>query len=359
MLARVAEAEGIIGEALPLERDISPRADARALWATFRAFRRFRPDITNVGTPKAGLVGGLAALLAGVPARIYVLHGLRFETATGAKRRILELTERIACACAHRVLCVSPSVRQGAIAAGVVPRHKAQVLGSGTVNGVDLDRFSARPGAEALAALRARIGVEPDAKLVGFVGRFTRDKGMNELVDAFAALAPRYPDVRLLLLGGFEDGDPVAPSTRERIEGSGQIVWPGAVPDTAAYYHLMDLLVLPTYREGFPTVCLEAAAAGIPVVTTEATGARDAVVDGVTGRVVPVGDAAALAAAIAELLDDPARARALGAAAQDRVRAEFLPQRILGLLGSLYEELTARRARRPGRGGSDHAAQTR
>ena len=338
----VVQEERISGEALPLAREIAPAADLRALWATFKAFRRFRPDVTNVGTPKAGLIGGMAALLARVPARIYVMHGLRFETSTGAKRALLKVTEKIACACAHRVLCVSPSVREEAIAAGVVSAARAHVLGSGTVNGVDLDRFRNPPAPDVISELRDQLGLPVGSRVVGYIGRFARDKGLNELIEAFAQVERNRPDVRLLVIGGFDQSDPVANATRERIQKGGNIIWPGAVPDTAPYYHLMDLVVLPTYREGFPTVCLEAAAAGLPVVTTRATGARDAVIDHVTGRLVAVGDAATLADAIEQLLDDPDRARALGDAAQRRICAEFLPERVLALLGEVYRELSER-----------------
>jgi glycosyltransferase involved in cell wall biosynthesis len=341
LLQDVARDEGASAVGLPFEREISPRADLIALLATWRSFRAFRPDVASVGTPKAGLVGGLAAVFAGVPVRVYVLHGIRGEKAGGFKGRLLRLIERIACACAHKIVCVSPSVRDRGVELGFLSKRKAVVFGPGSANGVDMARFSEPPDAARLDGLRQQLGLARGVKVIGFVGRFVRDKGVNELISAFAAIEHERPEARLVMLGGFEDADPVGAATRARIEQGGSIVWPGAVSDTADYYHLIDLLVLPTYREGFPTVCLEAAAAGVPVIATTATGARDAVIHGVTGLLVEPGDAGGLATAMAELLDDPERAKAMGRAGQDRVRTQFQPQRIWQSLEKLYLDLLA------------------
>ena len=347
LLEGVAKDEGVSWQGLPLQREISLGADLRALWATWRAFRSFRPDLTAVGTPKAGLIGGLAAVLAGVPARVYVLHGIRGERAVGAKGMLFRLIERIACACAHKVVCVSPSVRERAIELGFMAERKAVVLGQGSANGVEMERFSVVPAPAALAELRRQVGLPERCRVIGFVGRFTRDKGIDELVSAFSLIERDRPDVRLLMLGDFDETDPVAPETRDRIRKGGSIIWPGAVADPAPYYPLLNILVLPTYREGFPTVCLEGAAAGLPIVATWATGARDAVIDGVTGRLVPIGDASALATAIGELLDDPERALAFGIAGQERVRREFQPQRIWTSMNDLFLDLFPATGRLP------------
>jgi lipopolysaccharide/colanic/teichoic acid biosynthesis glycosyltransferase len=160
--------------------------------------------------------------------------------------------------------------------------------------------------------------------VIGFVGRFTRDKGISELCSAFQRLKSAFPDVRLLLVGDFEDGDPVDPAVRAQLESDPHVhlcrAW---VPDTAPYYGMMNVLALPSYREGFPNVPLEAQAASVPVVTTTVTGAVDSVLDGTTGRLVPPRDEAALADALRELLDDPEKCRRMGEAGTDWVRAQF------------------------------------
>jgi glycosyltransferase involved in cell wall biosynthesis len=346
LIEEVAQSEGVSAEPLPLKREMSPLADAYALWRTWRALRRFRPDIINFGMPKAGIVGGLAAVLARVPARIYVLHGLRLETAKGVEAIILSATERLACASAHRVLCVSPSLREEAVRLGLAPADKLRVLESGSANGVDFARFATPPGDLQKKQLQRELGIESHMTIVGFIGRFTTDKGVTELVQAFDRLEALRPDVRLLMIGQFEGLDPLPAETRARVEARYKIIWVPFVPDPAPYYHLMDIFVLPTRREGMGMVCLEAAAAGLPVVSTQATGARDAVLDGVTGRLIPVGDVAALEEAIREFIDDPAHARTLGKAGQKRVRSEFSPQRIWAALEDLYHEVLQSRAPR-------------
>jgi lipopolysaccharide/colanic/teichoic acid biosynthesis glycosyltransferase len=337
---------------VPMKREISPLHDLRSLWRIWRLLHRIRPDLTNVGTPKAGLLGGLAAVMAGVPCRIYALYGLRLETATRVKRRILMLTERIACKCAHRVICASPSLRQRSIDLGLVESEKAFVLGNGTCNGVDVVFFLPSPKVVARSEqLGKELNLPNDVPVIGFVGRFTRDKGIAELLDAYDELRCKYPALRLLLLGDFENGDPVPLSLRARIESDPLILRPGFVPDTSAYYQLMDMLVLPTWREGLPQVNIEAQAAGIPVVTTRATGAIDSVQDGKTGLLVPVGDASALARAIGSLLDDAAKRKEMGRSGQEWVTRKFAGDRVRAAQVRQYQSLIREKLGHGGRRG--------
>ena len=339
-LNAVAAREGVSAAAIPMQREISPIADCVSLLRLVRMLLRVRPTISDFGTPKAGLLGSIAAWIARVPCRIYTVRGLRLETVHGLKRALLFSSEWIACRCATRVRCVSPSLRDQIVALGIAPPDKTVVLGSGTCSGIDVSRFL--PDAKTPAKteqLRQALGILAGAPVVGFVGRFTRDKGIGELVDAFDALKQNVPGVSLLLVGDFEAGDPVPRSVRDRIEQDPSIVRAGFVGDTAPYYHLMDVLALPTYREGFPGVPLEAAAAGKPVVTTNATGARDAVVDRLTGVVVPVGDANALASALQVVLANPDLANEMGAAGSERVERDFSRQNVVTAALDQYEEL--------------------
>ncbi|MHA0042736.1 sugar transferase [Deinococcus sp. PEB2-63] len=319
-----------------MEREINVRADFRALLSTYRTIRGFRPSITNVGTPKAGLIGGLAAMAARVPVRIYTLHGLRLETVKGPKGRLLHSAERLAMACAHRVVCVSPSLQERVGELGLAPAHKTVVLGSGSPNGVR------QPGVTdpaVTASHRATLGLREDTPVIGFVGRFTRDKGMAELMEAFRRVQERLPSARLLLIGDYEPGDPVSPEVRDLIEQTPGVLRTGFVPDVYPYYPLMSILALPTYREGFPTVALEASAFGLPLVTTDATGARDAVQDGVTGWRVPVGDADTLADALTSALLDPAETRRRGEAGRRWVTENFDPTSVQQRWADYYAEL--------------------
>ncbi|GMA16003.1 glycosyltransferase family 1 protein [Deinococcus metallilatus] len=345
-LEAFARQEKALAIRVPMHREISPRADLVSLARLFLTYRKARPTVINVGTPKAGLLGGLAGVAARVPIRIYTLHGLRLETATGAKRQLLTAMERLAMACAHRVVCVSPSLRERVHELGLAPASKTVVLGAGSVNGVPLPDPAATLGAS--AELRRTLPLPEGTPVVGFVGRFTRDKGIAELMAAYRQVRSQFPATRLLLVGDYEAGDPVPADIRKAIESDPSVIHVGFVPDVTPYYPLMSVLALPTYREGLGLVALEAAAAGVPAVTTDATGARDAVQEGVTGWRVPVGDSGALARALLEALTQPEVARARGAAGYRRVREEFAPEVVQQHWKTYYQELLA--ARGPGRG---------
>jgi len=351
--------EGITIHPLPMRREISLFADLVSLIRAWLLVRRLKPDIVDASTPKAGLLFTLSAALYGVPCRVYTLHGLRLETTSGFLRWLLKQIERITCACAHRIICVSSSLRQRAIELRLASPDKFVVIGSGSVGGVPSERFVLTPQVQRqVDRLRQELGLlsakscststltstssSPSTfPVIGFVGRLVKDKGIKELVDAFFILKPRFSSLRLLLVGPFEEGDPVDPETRRLIQSTSEIIAVGRIrkEDMVPYYYIMDVLVLPTYREGFPGAPLEAAAAGKPVVTTNATGAIDSVIDGVTGFIVPVGDAQALADAIARLLADPALAKQMGEAGRKRVIAEFQPERIWRGVEKLYREM--------------------
>lgn len=298
-----------------MARDPSPLPDLRALLSLIRLLRAVRPDVTVVGTPKAGLLVGLAALLARVPRRFYLLRGLRLESANGLQRAVLTALEVLACRAARTVVAVSPSLAQEVLRLPGVPRGRVTVAGAGSSNGVDTTRYAPAEAA-VRATQRALLSIGPDEVVVGFVGRLGPDKGLPELLDAWETLGPA---VRPVVVGALEAAGPDA---QARLDALGAHVT-GFVTDTVPWWAALDMLVLPTHREGFPNVVLEAGACGLPTVTTTATGARDSVVDGVTGLLVPVRDAAALSAALSLLAEDAELRHGLGMAARERVLAEF------------------------------------
>ncbi len=335
LLSATAVQEGVESVAIPMRREIAPFADLLALLRLCRLLWRLKPEMTEFSTPKAGLLGSIAAVLCGVPARVYFLRGLKLETCAGIKRRILLAAEWIASACSHTVLCNSDSLRAQALVMGVASDSKLRLLGGGSSNGVDVDRF--HPGPD---RLRQRLGIPRDADVVGFVGRLTRDKGVPELVEAFDAILAARPRSHLLMVGWFDAAeDALDAATRSRIKSHPRIHMTGYVADTAPYYRVMDVMVLPTWREGFPNVVLEAAATGIPVVTTLSTGSRDAVVPEVTGLLIPPGYPIAIFVSVLRLLNDHRRNRRMGWAARAWVLEHYVDEHVLGRTAEYYRSL--------------------
>ncbi len=343
-LRAFGDAEKVPVHAVAMARQIAPLRDLAALWRLWRLLREIRPAVVDAHTPKAGLLGMISATLARTPVRVYHLHGLRFITTSGWKRRLLRLTERISCGLAHRVLAVSPSVRDIAVEEGLCPPWKIAVLLGGTVNGVDATRrFRPQPESVRTAA-RSAQGIPHDALVVGFVGRLARDKGIVELALAWRELRAD-PRLHLLLVGPVDPTDMLPRELLADLGADPRVHMTGVVDDTPPRYAAMDVVALPTYREGFPQIALEAAAMGLPLVATAVSGCVDAVRDGVTGTLVPARDGGALAAAIRRYLRDPALRAAHGAAARRRVLAEFSQDAIQEAHAAEYRDLIERAAR--------------
>jgi glycosyltransferase involved in cell wall biosynthesis len=340
-----ADREGVEVHAVEMPRRITPLRDLRAVVGILREMSRVRPAIVHAHTPKGGLLGMIAAAAHRAPVRIYHIRGLPLLGARGMKRRLLWATEWLACRLAHQVLCVSHSVRAEAVDAGICPPEKIAVLGGGSGNGVDAtgrfdpDRLDDRLRAET----RARLGIPRDSVVLGFVGRIVRDKGIVELTEAWRELRDRYPHLRLLMIGPFEPQDPVPPEIGRLLREDPRVHLAGMDWNTPPLYAAMDLVALPTYREGFPNVPLEAAAMRLPVVATSIPGCVDAVADGVTGLLVPPRDPAALRTALARYLDDPELRLLHGAAGRERVLREFRQEAIWEALCGEYRALLEER----------------
>lgn len=329
----VSEREGISVLTVPMEREIHLWKDCLAFLRLYSLLRNLKPDIVNAGTPKAGLLGMLAAWMARVPLRIYTLRGLRLETKKGLARFVLSLTERIAAACAHRVICVSDSLRKRYLALNLSRENKMVVLGAGSSNGVDVKRFSGTGDKE---ALRISLGIPADAPVVGFVGRLTQDKGVVELVNGFELLLQQIPNVRLVVLGDFEKGDPLNDSLISKIKKHRQIVLTGFVEDTAAYYSLMDVLAFPSHREGFPNAPLEAGACEVPTVGFKVTGTEDAIENGITGRLIDPYNVSDFVDALMLYLKDKKLRTEHGRAARQRVVQYFQQEKVWNALNQEY-----------------------
>ena len=281
-----AREQGFGYKVVPVKRSFSVKQDLKSIRQICSYIRENEIGVIVGHTPKGGLLAMLAGWLMRVPRRIYFRHGLVYETSHGLKRFVLMTVDRISSACATKIVCVSPSVLQRSIEDHLAPADKQLVLGNGTCSGIDTQgKFCPEKiNGDHLAAMRRRWGIADGDWVIGYTGRLVKDKGIIELVSAFRKLKKRYRNMKLLLVGMFEVRDALPEDIQDDIKNDPQIVWTDFQnTDQEYFYAMMDVYVLASYREGFPTGVLEAQSMGVPVVTTRVTGCRDAIVEGRTG----------------------------------------------------------------------------
>jgi glycosyltransferase involved in cell wall biosynthesis len=339
-------AQGVRVHTVPMTRASVGFADLTALVRLIWFFAAHRFDIVEMSTPKAILLGSIAACLTRQPLRIVTIRGAPYDGYRGWRRQILTWPDRVGCALAHRVVAISHELREAIVRDGICRRDKATTYLSGSSNGLDLGRFTPTPDHVAFGReLRRRHGIADDALVIGTVARLRVQKGIVELIEAFETLLARGRNIFLLLVGGFDTVDPIPADVRERIERHRRVIATGHQPQPELYYAAMDVLAFPTYREGFGNVPLEASAMGLPLVVTDVIGCREAAPAGIASIAVPPRDAAALAEALDRLLGDPELRRRLGDGGQRRARSRFARERIWRAMLADYAMLLARQGK--------------
>ncbi len=271
---------------IPILRSINPIQDFKSIRQICRYIKDRQVGIVVGHTPKGGLLSMVAAWLMRVPKRVYFRHGLVYQTSSGLKRFILMSVDRLASLLATKIVCVSPSVLEQSIKDKLSPAHKQIVLGKGTCSGVDTQgKFNPQNiNPEKMSLLKQKWGIDDSDWIVGYTGRLVRDKGIMELVDAFDLVKVNNPRLKLLLVGMFEERDALPQEVQNRIKNDPQIVWTDFQNEDMEYFYaMMNVYVLMSYREGFPTGTLEAQSMGVPVITTRVTGCCDSIVEGETG----------------------------------------------------------------------------
>lgn len=263
-----------------IEREIAPANDLKTLLQIFKTFKKVKPDIVNFGTPKVSLLGLMAARILGVKKRIYTCRGFRFEHETGMKRKILIAMEKITAACAHEVICISPSVKELGIKNGIFSSEKVIVINKGSSNGVNLELFN--PLNQLYIDKKQDIINKYELKdkfIYGFLGRLVDRKGINELYNVFCKIYEENQNTRLLLVGPFETDQIADKNLLEKINKHPGIVNIGRVlqDEVPPYILALNVFVLPAWWEGFGNVLVQAAAMGIPTISTTGTGTCDAV----------------------------------------------------------------------------------
>lgn len=333
------EAHGIRHIAVPLTRRLTPLADLRALLRLYRVFRHERFTIVHTHTPKPGLLGQLAARMAGTPAVINTIHGFYFhEHMSPAQQRFYITMERIAARCSDLILSQSSEDLDTAVRLSICPPERIQLLG----NGIDLRRFDRRRIDPAhLMRLRQTLGVPSGVPVIGFVGRLVAEKGMIELARAVQQVQSRVGPVTLLIVGGVdrEKADALTPEDIQAAAGATTCVFAGVRQDMPEMYALMDIFALPSYREGFPRAAMEASAMGAPCVVTDVRGCREAVEHGRNGLLTPLRDVDALADALVRLVRDNDLRAAMGAAGRSMARERFDEQQVFQRVIGAYRRV--------------------
>lgn len=323
---------------LPIERKPAPWRDLCVLVQLVCLFRRERFDLVHSMMPKTGLLAMLAAKIAGIDKRVHIFTGQVWATKQGWKRGVLKIFDKLIVLFASHLLVDSPSQRDFLIAERVLPPAKGSVLGQGSICGVNAEQFQC--DALARVAVREELNIVPEHCVLLFLGRLNRDKGIVELAHAFNELATQRADVHLLLVGSeetvsFADVQTICAQYRDRLH----YVDFTATPQR--YMSSANIFCLPSYREGFGQVIIEAAACGIPTVATRIYGITDAVEDGKTGILCSAGDVAGLTGALSLLMANDKLRQDMGAAAQTRALALFSSEKITTALLAFYADLIA------------------
>ena len=291
-ITEVKDKEGCPHILVPLTRQITPLADLKALWILYRKLKAIKPDIVHSHTPKAGLIGMMAAKMARVPMRLHTVAGLPLEAATGIKRKILLAVEKLTYACANEVWPNSQSLKTFIENHNLTKTAKLRIIGKGSSNGIDTSEFDPESlDPKIIEEIKGKIDFNDRFTYLLFVGRMVRDKGIEELVNAFLKLKEEHQNIKLILVGPLEAHlDPLSKETLEHIEKDDAIIATGFSNQVKYFMHLADLFVFPSHREGFPNVPMQAGLMDCPVVASRITGNVDIIDDEVDGFLHTKGD---------------------------------------------------------------------
>ncbi|WP_200878588.1 glycosyltransferase family 4 protein [Sphingobacterium sp. ML3W] len=303
-LAEVRDREGIRIAAIKMSRKITPFADFKSLLQLFFFLKNERPYIVHTHTPKAGIIGMIAAKLAGVPIRLHTVAGMPLMEATGIKRKILDLVEKLTYDAATGVYPNSKGLYDFIIQNHYTSKEKLNVICNGSSNGIDTSFFSRENlDEDELVKLKTSLMINEHDFVFVFIGRLVSDKGINELVSAFVQL--NKPHVKLLLVGSLEsDLDPLDKEIQVEIDNNPSIITVGFQRDVRPYFAISNVLVFPSYREGFPNVVMQAGSLGLPSIVSNINGCNEIIIEGQNGTIIPLKNADVVLEAMIRFVDD-------------------------------------------------------
>jgi glycosyltransferase involved in cell wall biosynthesis len=340
ILEQVGVREGVRTESIAMTRAITPVKDIKALWKLYRLLKKEKPAIVHTHTPKAGLLGMMASRLAGVPIRMHTVAGLPLMENTGVKRKVLDFVERLTYSCATGVYPNSKHLAGFILQNKFCKAKKMKVLGNGSSNGINTRFF--QPGEEldkTACELKKQFGLTDKDFVFVFVGRLVKDKGIEELVEAFSLLKAKHPHIKLLLVGPYEpERDPLAPATRKIIETDKSIIHAGFQQDIRPYLMISQALAFPSYREGFPNVPMQAGCFNLPSIVTDINGCNEIIVDGKNGLIIPAKKVPELQQAMERLLTNSALYLTLQTNARKMIVDRFEQKYLWELLLNEYHD---------------------
>jgi glycosyltransferase involved in cell wall biosynthesis len=308
LLEQVGAREGVRTQPVAMTRAITPVKDIQALWKLYRLFKKEKPAIVHTHTPKAGLLGMMASRMAGVPIRLHTVAGMPLMENTGLKRKLLNFIERLTYSCATGVYPNSKHLAEFILQSRFCGPQKMKVLGNGSSNGINTRFFNVNEELQKAACeLRKQFSLTDKDFVFVFVGRLVKDKGIEELVEAFSQLKEKHPHIKLLLVGPYEpERDPLSPTTHKIIETDKSIIHAGFQQDIRPYLMISQALAFPSYREGFPNVPMQAGCLNLPSIVTDINGCNEIIEHGKNGLIIPVKDVPHLQQAMESLLTNPA-----------------------------------------------------
>jgi glycosyltransferase involved in cell wall biosynthesis len=317
--------EGCEHHIIPMTRAITPFRDIVSLWRLYKYFKKVKPDIVHSHTPKAGFLSMLAARFAHVPVRIHTIAGLRFMTTGGFKKKLLIAMEKLTYRSSHYVWVNSFSLKKYVEENKLCPVNKLTIIGNGSTNGIDLNRFNRESLKEEIVSdVKQKIRYDPSLFYFLFVGRLVKDKGIRELVEAFVKFYGDHPVSRLVLLGELESElDPIDKDTLNLLESHPAIIRAGWDQHVEYYFSLANVFVFPSHREGFPNVLLQAGAMGCPVICSEIPGNTDVIQNENTGSLFPVGISEAIQKLMQEAFLSKPKIAKMANNLEIKVRKEF------------------------------------
>jgi len=337
----VAKYEGIKTKGLAMTRSITPFKDLKSLYLLYKLFKKEKPFIVHTHTPKAGTLGMLAAKIAGVPNRLHTIAGLPLLESHGAKRVLLDTVEKITYACASRIYPNSFGLKDIIVKSNFTNPLKIKVIEKGSTNGIDTDHFNRELlNKSQLESLKKSLGINENNLVFIFIGRIVKDKGINELINTFVKLNKKYPSIRLILVGPFENHlNPLDSSSNKYIENHKSIIYVGYQNDVRPYFAIADVLGFPSYREGFPNVVMQAGSMGLASIVTNINGCNEIIEDGVNGLIIPPKNENALFKAMEFMVNNPEKRLQMANLSRLKIVTNYQQKLIWNALLKEYQSL--------------------